>query len=143
MQHITTTAGLRAAILELETRQAAEGVLMKQQFLVAYESIKPINLLKSVFTEAADSHDLKENLINASVGIASEYVARTLFRNATNSPFKKILGTAVMFGIKYLIAKNPDTVKMLGKGFFDLVKHMFGDKDDESIADENGETAVP
>jgi hypothetical protein len=143
MQQITTTAGLRAAILELESRQAAEGVLVKEQFLVAYESIKPINLLRSVFTEAAESHDLKENLIKASVGLASDYVSRMLFQNTSNSPFKKILFSAVMFGIKFLIAKNPDTVKALGKGFFDLIKHMFSDKDEEGMFGENRETAVP
>jgi len=44
---INSATDLRAAILQLETRQAAEEKLLKENFHLAYESIKPINLIKN------------------------------------------------------------------------------------------------
>ena len=129
MQDIITETDLRFAILRLETRQAEEGKLMKEQFLVTYESIKPANLIKSTFLEAVGSKDLQDNVINSTIGISAGYLTKFLFQGISGSPVKKILGTALMFGIKNLIAHNPETVKSLGKVFFSNVKNVLADKD--------------
>jgi hypothetical protein len=135
MQNIITENDLKIAIFQLEVRQAEEGILLKEQFLVAYESIKPMNLIKSVFVEAAESQDLQDNLINATVGMTVGYLSKILFQSVTNSPVKKILGTVLMFGIKNVIAQNPETVKSLGKGFFNLIRNLLLAKDKD--ADQN------
>lgn len=54
MEKISTSTELRAAILYLESKQFAEGIELREQFKLAYESLKPINLIKSVFVEAPD-----------------------------------------------------------------------------------------
>jgi len=142
MQKIVTETDLRTAILELESRQAVEGMLMKQQFLVTVESIKPINLIKSTLMEAVESEDLQGNLINSSVGISAGYLSKILFQGFSNSPLKKILGTALMFGIKNVIAHNPEMVKSLGKGFFKIVRNMLADKNKDTELNETGGTAA-
>ena len=124
MEKINSEASLKAAILQLEIMQTEEGKMLKEQFHQAYESIKPINLIKSTFHQLAASEDIKDNIINTSVGLAAGYLAEKLVEGMTSGPFKKLLGAAVMFGVTNVVAKNPETVKSLGKG---VLKIMFSE----------------
>ncbi|MBK8653048.1 MAG: hypothetical protein IPN20_03855 [Haliscomenobacter sp.] len=49
---------------------------MKQKFHLAYESIKPINIIRHTLKEAAESVDIKENLFITSIGIISGFLTR-------------------------------------------------------------------
>ncbi len=129
MHMINTVKDLRVAILLLESRQAEDGRLLKEQFLVAYESMKPINLIKSGLADAAGSPDFQDNLINTTIGLTAGYLSKTLFQSLTNNPLKKFLGTALMFGIKNLIAQNPEAVKSFGNGFFNIIRNLLKDKE--------------
>ncbi len=119
---INSEAELRAAILRLENMQAAEGKILKEQFNHAYESVKPINLIKNTFKEVAASDDIQDNLINASVGLAAGYASKILFQGASHSPLRKLFGTVLMFGITNAVAKNPEAVKSIGKGVYNIIK---------------------
>ena len=129
MQTIITEDDLRIAILQLENRQVEEGKILKAQFLVAVESIKPINLIKSVFTEAVESEDLHHNLVNSSVGLSAGYITKMLFQGISHSPLRKFLGTAIMFGIKNLVAQNPEAIKTGGRIFFKTFRNLLSSKD--------------
>jgi hypothetical protein len=126
MQKINSATGLRDAILQLESRQAEEGKMLKAQFYLAYDSLKPINLIKSTFKATAASRDLKENILNTAVGLAAGYLSKLLFEGVANSPIKKLLGSALMLGITNIVAKNPDTVKSLGKKFLNITRGKLG-----------------
>lgn len=121
MQKINSETDLRNAILQLESLQAEEGRLLKEQFLLTYNSIKPINLIISTLKEATKSRELKDTIINASVGLTAGYLSKALFEIVTKSPLKKLLGTALMFGIKNLVARNPEAVKSFGQFIFKRV----------------------
>jgi len=139
MQTIITESDLRVAILLLESRQAEESKIMKAQFLVAVESIKPINLIKSTFMEATESEDLQGNLINSSIGLSAGYISKMLFQGVSHGPLRKIIGTALMFGIKNLVAQNPETVKTGGRIFFKIIRDLLS-RNKTVQADEAGKT---
>ena len=126
MQNIKTETDLRAAIYLLEMKQAEQLKSLKEQFLEAYESVKPINIIKSTFKEAVGSNDLKDNILNASVGMTAGIISKAVFQGVTSSPIKKVLGTILMFGIRSVIAKNPQTVKSFGQFIF---KHILRKKE--------------
>ena len=128
MQKITSETGLRNAILQLEIKQAEEVKMLKEQFHLAYESIKPVNLIKNAFKEVFQSQDLKDNIINTTVGLAAGYVSRKIFEGSSNSPVKRILGSFLMFGITDVIAKNPEPVKSLGNKFLKIIRSELADK---------------
>jgi hypothetical protein len=136
MQKIITETDLRVAILELESKQAEEARLMKTQFLVTVESIKPVNLIKSTLMEAVQSDDLQNNILNSTIGISAGYISKALFQGISGSPAKKILGTMLMFGIKNLVAHNPELVKSIGSGFFRMVRKTIGDKNKDANSNE-------
>ncbi|HEY6503714.1 MAG TPA: hypothetical protein VIZ28_07070 [Chitinophagaceae bacterium] len=122
MQKINTATSLRNAILELEMRQANEGKILKEQFHIAYESLKPLNLIKNTFKQAAGSVALKENLLNTSVGLTAGYLSKILFEGVSHNPLKKLLGSALMFGITNLVTKNPETLKSIGMKLLKVIR---------------------
>ncbi len=127
MQKINSAIRLRDAILQLESKQTEERKLLKKQFHLAYESIKPVNLIKGAFKEVAESRELKDNILNTSVGLAAGYVSKILFEGTSKSPIKKILGSVLMFGITNLVTKNPEPVKSLGKKFLEIIRSKSAD----------------
>lgn len=111
MTQIKSGVELQAAIQELEIRQAAESEILKKSFTEAYNSIKPINLIKSIFHEAVETPDLKKTVVNTTVGVTAGFLSKLLFQGATRNPLKRLLGTALMFGITNLVVKNPEIVR--------------------------------
>jgi len=142
MQTILTQADLRAAIVELEIRQEAEAILLKEQALLTYESIKPINLIKNLFNESAESTELKGGLVNSTIGISAGVLSKFMFQGFTGGPIRKIVGTALMFGIKNLVAHNPETVKKMSHLFFNMVKNLMGNKN-KKLEEKYGINDVP
>ena len=134
MQKIITEADLRFAILQLEGKQTQERILMKKQFIITVETLKPINLIKSTLLEAAESEDLQYNFLNAALGLSAGYVSKMMFQGKSGGPVRKILGTALMFGIKNLIAQNPETVKKWGGLFFTVVRNLLREKKTKNSA---------
>jgi hypothetical protein len=126
MQTIISESSLRSAILLLEEKQAEEGKLLKEHFLVTYESLKPVNLILSTIKEISASRDLKDNILNTSVGLTTGYLSKLLFERGTKNPVKRIIGNALMFGIVNLVSKNPETVKSLGNGLLKFIGNKLG-----------------
>lgn len=121
MEKIYSEIDLNIAILLLESKLATEEKLLKEQFHLTYESIKPINIIKNIFKKATDSADLKENIINTSVGLTAGYLSKIVFETVTNSPLRKLVGSAIMFNVKNAVAHNPEVVKFLANGFLKLI----------------------
>ena len=138
MEKINSTILLKAAILQLETKQSNEGKILKEQYLNTYESMKPINLIKSTFREVTASPDLKDELFNTSVGLVAGYLTKMLFQGASHSPVRKLFGTVLMFGITNAVAKHPEVVKSAGKG---LLKIIIG-KPDAGGEQDNDKTRI-
>jgi hypothetical protein len=124
MQKIDSSIALRQAILQLESTQAVEEKNVKAQFHLAYQSMKPINLIKSTFTEVAASQEIREKVLTTTVGLAAGFVSKKLFEGASHSPLRKLFGTALMFGITEVVAKNPEVVKAAAKGIFKIISEL-------------------
>jgi hypothetical protein len=120
-ENINSEAGLRAAILRLESTQAVEGKILKEQFNLAYESAKPINLIKSTLKEVGGSTEITDSLLNASVGLAAGYASKVLFQGVSHSPLRVLFGTVLQFGITSVVAKNPEVVKSVVSGVYKII----------------------
>ncbi len=121
MKKIDSNIGLRNEIALLEQKQLAEVALMKSQLNLTYESMNPLNLIKTTIKEVTASEELKDNLINMTIGITAGYISKKLFEGVSHNPLRKLLGTALMFSISNAIAKNPEFVKGAAKGVFKLL----------------------
>lgn len=121
MEKITTVADLRNAIQQLEYKQTNEWTLLKAEVLNVSENLKPLNLIKNTFKEATSSSEFKDSLLGSTVGLAAGYLSKSLFVGASTNPIKNVLGGLIQLGISTIVAKNPETIKMLADSALSLL----------------------
>ena len=139
MPKITSSIDLRAAIVALEIKQKQEETSLKEEFYLAYQEIQPVQIIKSSVKKLIDSNDLKDDLINASIGMAVGYVSESLFEGETHSPARKLLGTALVFGVTNLITKKPEFLKVVKEGFMHLFRNSAVEEVTDASIDEKKE----
>jgi hypothetical protein len=111
MKKTNQTDLLNQTIIYLENKQALELYALKEQFELTYESLKPLNILKNAFTEMTTSPNIKGNIINNVVGMATGYLTKKVLVGSTHNPIKRILGTLLQFVITNVATKHSDTLK--------------------------------
>lgn len=139
MEKINSESDLRGAIIQLENKKDEEGKMLKKEFHLAYESIKPVNIIKNSLKEVGESLELKESFLIAIVGISAGYLSRKLLVGASQSPMRKLLGAALVFGITNLVAKHPEVIKLSGKAVLKFFSRMLGTERHGAGNDEPGE----
>lgn len=102
---------LKESIRLLEIRQTEERKALEDQLRLSYESLKPINLIKSSLKEFTNSVELKNGLFETIVSIMSGYLTQKLVLNSKSSTFMKIIGAVLQFGVTSVVAKNADTIR--------------------------------
>ena len=112
MKTVTPEMRLKQLISEKEIELQAEGKLLKEQFLLTADSLKPINWIKNsfkdVFAAATDS-----NTTDASMGLAAGYIAKTLFTGKSQNVWKNIGGIILEILVASNVTKNADKIKSL------------------------------
>lgn len=78
MKSKTPIEALKEAILLLEAQQIKESTLLKIEFKTVCESLKPMNLLRQSMQEISHTHDLKKDLLQVGLDIASSYFLRKI-----------------------------------------------------------------
>jgi hypothetical protein len=125
MQNISSIEELRNAIQLLEVEQDVKGRLLKEQFYVVYESLKPINLLKSTLKDLSSSPYLIENILGSAVGLATGYASKKIVVGASAGILRKLLGSILQFGVTNLVAQHPDAIKSISQY---IIQHVFTKK---------------
>lgn len=110
MSKPTATDALRENIRLLEIRQAEEAILLKEQFRITYESLKPVNLIKSSLQELVESTEVKNNLFESLLAIFSAYLSKTIITSKSNI-FMKIIRLFAHFGLSNYIISNAETIR--------------------------------
>lgn len=111
MQRITTHAGLKEAINDLESRQSDEWFLLKNDALSAYESLKLINIIKSTLKDVISIPELKGNIADTAIGLTTGFLAKNAIIGRTNNPLKKLFGLMLEMTVANKVANNADTIK--------------------------------
>ncbi|MBK7668235.1 MAG: hypothetical protein IPJ32_13400 [Sphingobacteriaceae bacterium] len=105
---------LEELILRKEEELILDGRLLKIHFHEAYESLKPLNLIKTTIQQVIKSPDLKENLANTVMGLASGFVAKKLIIGKTNNPLSNILGSIIELAVTNKVVNNAGDIKAIG-----------------------------
>jgi hypothetical protein len=101
---------LREKILLMEIQRESEIILLKNQLRLTIESLKPLNLIKEVFT----STEMKTNVVDTALGMTSGYIIKKAIVRSSKNPFLKLLGTIIGMGAAKLVTKHPDGIKSIG-----------------------------
>lgn len=139
MIKINSTSDLTDAIARLESKQAEELQMMRQQSHLAYESLKPINIIKNTIEDATSSGILKNNLLNTSAGLTTGFLIKKLLIGKSKNPVIKMIGNAVMFGVTNLIGKHPGFIIALKDKFFETISFKSKQEENANQQKENGQ----
>lgn len=111
MKPINATDTLQEMIVLLQKKQTVELMQLKDHYHYTYESLRPLNIVKNIFTDMTTSAELRGNLINNIVGISTGYLTKKVMLGATHNPIKRILGTLLQFVITNVVTKYSNTPK--------------------------------
>ncbi len=118
---------LAEAITLLEIKQASELKLLKEQFQETYESLKPINLIKNTFKEVEDSPEIRKNILNAAVGLATGFLSKKVLTSDAQTPMKKVIGTLLQFALAKVVSSNSENIISTGGSFLQRLLNNKGD----------------
>ena len=131
MENITSIAGLKNAIQLLEAEQDIKEQILKDQFHLTYESLKPASLLKGTLKDIVSTPNLIDNVLGTTIGLATGYLTKKIVIGASGNLFRKLFGSVMQIGITNAVAHHPDTIKSLGQAIFQRIIHK---KDVNSVS---------
>lgn len=114
---------LKESIRLLEIRQVEEGLALKVQFKETFESLKPVNLIKSTLNELSGSAEIKNSLFETIVSIITGYLTKKIMVSSKSNPLMKILGALLQFGVTSLVAKNAESIRTYIMNLIDKFIH--------------------
>src|SRR5512133_933557 len=123
MQSISSIEDLRNTIELLEADHALKTQLLKEQFFLTYESLKPINVLRRTIKEITSSQYLVDDVPGTIMGLASGYVSKKIFTGRSANLFRNLIGSLLQFGVTNLVAKNSNVIKSVGIALLDHFVH--------------------
>ena len=123
-------SALKESIRLLEIRQDEEGKILKEQFKITYQSLKPVNLIKSSMKELASSFEIKNSLFETIFSILSGYFAQKFIVSSKSNVLMKILGVVMQFGVTNFVSKNTDEIRLF---FSNLIERFINPAVEEEI----------
>jgi len=131
MKTSNETDTLNELILAEELKYTNDLEQLKYQFHLAYDSIKPINMVKNLFHEVTASPEIKTDLVSNAIGLGTGFLTKTLLLGFSHNPIKKVVGTVFEFAVANLVSKHSDRIKLVG---VNLLKHFFQKKQNRTKA---------
>jgi len=122
MQPINSESSLQTAILRLEEKRREEAKQLTEHLLLALESVKPINMIKSALKEVAASQELQSRIVRTALALMTGYLFQKIFKRVSQNRYKRLLAAALQFGITTAIVKNPEVVKVIGNRILKLIR---------------------
>ncbi len=123
MNNKNQTEALNKAIEVLQKKKDIEFELLKEQFHITYESLKPINLIKSTLADVASSRELKNNVLNNVIGLTTGYISKKVLLGSSRNPIKILLGSLFQFAIAKVVSKHTESIKSTGENIlFNILK---------------------
>ena len=124
MENITSAIELKNAIQRLEVEQNIDGQLLKEQFYLTYESLKPINLLRHTIYEISTSPHLIDSILGTAVGLTSGYLSRKIVMiGASGNLVRKLFGSVLQLGVTNVVSQYPEKIKSFGQFIIQHILH--------------------
>jgi hypothetical protein len=118
MRTIKNSTDLKAAIAELEKKKTVQEEVLLNELHAAYESLKPLNILK----KATSSPVVRNSLLKGAIGLGAGILSKNLIIGSSAGLLKQVVGNVLKFGVATFVAKNSGKIKEKGTG---LLKKLF------------------
>jgi hypothetical protein len=129
---IGSSRDLSKRIEELKAHQKESRLNLKNEFDFAIDSIRPINLIKSTFEEAAESPDLIKNALVTSAGVGIGILVKRMVSGSMKNPGNKILVAGFTFVVTALVSRYSDKIIEWGRNVADALEAYGEDESTDS-----------
>lgn len=120
MKKTNETDSLNELILLKEQQYDTDFRLLKEQLHIAYESIKPVNLIKNIVHDVAASPEIKKDVTSNILGLVTGFISKKIVvGDSSHSMLKKLFGTLIQVTVGNTVAKHTDDIKAVGSAFLD------------------------
>ena len=123
MKKTNETDSLNELIVLQQQKYNTNLALLKEQFDVAYESVKPLNFIKTLVHEVATSPEIKNDLSTNLLALGTGFISKKLLVDSSHNPVKKVFGTILQFAIANVVAKHSDSIKNIGGNLLNHFLH--------------------
>lgn len=110
MQQIKNRDELKKAILELEKKRSIQEIVIKEQFQLTKEAVKPANLIRNTFSNLAAVPEVRKTVVNTLIGITIGYFSKkaqqVLSEKSMNDMMRNLLDTTA----DHLTRKDPNSL---------------------------------
>jgi hypothetical protein len=121
---------LKERIAALEIKQAEEGKAFREGLVATYESLKPVNLLKSSVQEFTSSPELKKTLFETIILLINGFITKAVVSSPKNALWVKLLTTLLQLGVTSALTNR-----------FDLIYQFFSKLIEKIIPSEGNQKA--
>ena len=123
MENIANISDLRNAILMLEVEKMTQEQVLKDQLYDTFGGLKQLNSLASTFTNITSSPVFKNRLLGSVAGMAIGYFSQKLIIGASGYILRKLIVSAVQFGVTHLASRRSGRLKRPGSNIFQRIFH--------------------
>lgn len=131
MYNIVSASELKEAICLLESRQAIQGDLVKEQFELVVFGSDSADPLHRIISDAFGTPRLRKDILYALLGLAAGYLSKRMVVGSSSGVVKKLFGWVLQFGIPMILANKAVNVRSI---FENVIHRFFGKDEAESIS---------
>lgn len=125
---------LRISIQQLELRQKSEMALIKEEFEVIIENLKPVNLVKNTLDDIIDSKEIQANVFDLSLGAVSGMLAKKIVVGDSDNSVLNFTGNLVGNFISQKTIQERKTIHFIGKS---ILKFLVTTKQKNKVQKQN------
>lgn len=120
MYNIKNKKDLDTAILLLENEVEEQKGLLTSQFRIMYESFNPADIISNMFKGIETPGGMKNNILNAMLGISAGYFLKRMFFKKSKNPLKILLGNLLQYGVAILLLNHKGILKTITDRFHEF-----------------------
>jgi hypothetical protein len=84
---------------------------MKSHVTLVLEGFRASNLLKDAVMDMKGDKEISGGILNSASAMAAGYASKRIFEAGSTNKIRKLLGTAIMFGVSKWINGNPQMLE--------------------------------
>lgn len=109
------TEAVNKVIFVLQQKRVKELELINEHLHSTYESLRPINFIKSTVKEISSSSEIKKNFLGVVVGIGTGFLLKKLLVGNSRDPALIMVGSVLEFAVVSVVPKQTEIIKSTGK----------------------------
>lgn len=118
---IRNNADLKQTILYLNNKRKLEESEIKEHFSEVKESLRPANIIKSVFKEVASAPSVQQKVLGISLGLTVGMLSKRMILGKTKTMVGNFIGNAIEMRVAHLIDKNAPKIQAVSTAIYETL----------------------